>query len=126
MERRFQPDRRKYKRFQVKGVAHTVIKSVSKEDMGQLLDISKGGLSLRCYIGSEKLNDPYELDIIYGENHFELNNVPCKEISNFEITNISPQNFLKKGRCSLQFKDLTAYQISKLEHFIQNYTEGEV
>ena len=124
MEERIRPDRRKYKRLKVKGVAHAVIKSESKEDMGQLVDISKGGLSLHYYIGPEGIKDPQKLDIIY-KDHFELNNVPCKKISNFEITSTSPQNFLKEGRYGLQFKNLTAYQTSKLEYFIQNYTRGE-
>jgi hypothetical protein len=124
MAGRPRPDRRKHKRFKVKGVAHAVIKSESKEDMGQLLDISKGGLSLHYYMGPERVKDPHKLDIIY-KDHFELNNVPCKEISNFEITSPSPQNFLKEGRYGLQFKNLTAHQTSKLEYFIQNYTRGE-
>ena len=121
-ERRRPSDRRKNRRFKIKSVTYTVFKTMSDEDMGELIDISKGGLSFRYYISSKKVKDPYELNIISADDSFQLNNVPIKEISNITKSDKSHLKSIVQGRFGFQFMDLTPYQISELDYFMKNYT----
>ena len=120
-DRRLGMERRKNRRFQVKGVVFAVFRSISDEYMGEVLDISKTGFSVH-YIGSKKLNDPYEVNIILADGSYELNNVPCKQISNIDVIKIRYLDFVRQERYGMQFGSLTAYQILELDFFIRNYT----
>lgn len=123
-ERRQRAEKRKYTRFLVKNVTFAVIKSGGEEDMGQLLDISRGGLSMRYYIGSKKLKDPHELDIVLADNTFELNDVGCVAVSNFELTDNLKSKYFREGRYGFKFKNLTDYQKSELDYFLITFSAG--
>jgi hypothetical protein len=116
-------ERRKYKRFRVPKNAFVLLRPHDSE-VGQIIDISSKGLAFD-YAGSEQLSSELsELDILITDNHFRLNKVPYKTVSNFE-TYESPSGSIRKRRCGVQFGGLTESQISQLKHFIQRYTSGE-
>jgi hypothetical protein len=124
--------RRKHTRYEVP-IGSFVTLGPNDTILGQIIDISMGGLAFR-YIDSKKPTDGSHLDIFLTERDFCLGKIPIKTISDYEIDNTvvckivdgvhSSCKAMKRG--SVQFGELTHHQEFQLEHFIQNYTIGEI
>ena len=119
-----QPDRRQYKRFRVQDGAFVIIRP-SDTGVGRLKDISMGGLRFEYMSWHATPIEAANLDIGVTGTTFGLYNVPCQTIWEETIYK-EPEASLYWKRCGVEFGELTQAQIFQLEHFIQNYTEGEV
>jgi hypothetical protein len=117
------PERRKYKRFQAADGALAVLRPSwpHSATIGQIIDISRGGLAIRYIAGEERSNDSSKLSIVFADHSFYLPKVPTKTISDLEIARM-PFISMTPRRRSLQFDGLTRHQVSELEYFIQNHT----
>jgi len=119
-------ERRKHERFQVEDGALAVLKPPWPHStrLGQIIDISRGGLAFRCIASEERSNGSCELSIIFADHGFYLNKLPINTISDFETAKM-PFASMTPRRRSVQFEELTHDQMSKLEYFIQKHTIGE-
>jgi hypothetical protein len=117
-------ERRKHKRFRVRDDVFVILKP-SDTGVGRLRNISMGGL--RCDYVTDRVSsiEATELDIFTTNSDFGLYKIPCQTVWH-RITYESPLTSTSRWECGVEFGDLTQAQISQLEHFIQNYTEGEV
>lgn len=118
-------ERRKYTRFRAKDGALIELRSY-RGRLGEIIDISKGGLAFRYIDIGDRPKGSFELDIFLKETGFRLEKVPAKTISDLKTTKYFPYSSTITRRQGVQFGKLTRNQISKLEHFIKNYTTGEV
>jgi len=118
-------DNRKHKRFRSQDLAFAAFGSHSKE-IGQIIDISRGGLAFLYISDGDQINESTELEIYLANNGFHLKEVPFNTISDFELTSEFPLSSIIMRRCGVQFKELTQTQVSQLGYFIQNHTVGEV
>lgn len=125
MERKEIVDRRIHKRFKVQDYALAVVRANIRK-VGQIIDISRGGLAFRYMSNGERLNGSFELDILLADNGFRLEKVTIKAISDFEIANETSFSSITMRRLCAQFGKLRHNQISQLEYFILNHTIGEV
>ena len=117
-------ERRGHKRFEVKEGAFASLKGpVSK--LGQITDISRGGLAFRYIDTGVRPARLFDLEISLTDNTFRLKEVSCKSISDSEITNEFHFSSITMRRLGVQFEKLTQDQNSQLEYFIQNHTIGE-
>ena len=122
-------ERRKYKRLQIKDLAFAKLWSEHKkeyvQDMGQMLDISQGGLSVRCSEKTDKTGEHPGLGIFLSGDDFSIDKMPFKIISDTEITNGS--KFIKRTvrRYGLQFEELTPHQRDNLDYFLIYHTVSE-
>jgi len=123
-ERRIGTRKRGNPRFRAKDLTFVKLQSESDEDLGQLLDISKGGLSLRQFVNEEKSQDFSELDIFSSGSDFNIAGIPFRTVSNTVLTNYSPFSTTVFRRYGLQFENLTSAQAVKLDHFLLNHTLG--
>ena len=57
---------------------------------------------------------------------FRLDKIPFESISDFETANEDSLSSITTRRSGVQFGQLTHYQISQLEYFVQNCAIGEV
>ena len=114
-------EQRKYRRFQV---TKSVFAGLGPyfEKVGQIIDISMGGLAFR-YVGSEEPVSASHLNIIMIEPDFYLGNVRCKSVSDLAIADRVPSSSMR--RTGVKFGKLTHYQKVLLGHFIQSYTTEE-
>lgn len=120
-ERRSGLKRRKHQRFQVQDFIFITLKSESDKDIGQLIDISDGGLSFRYFVGVKKPPIFSKLDIVLSGSDFAITGLPFRIISDTELTNgfqSSPINF---RRYSVQFEQLTYNQNFKLYYFLYDH-----
>jgi hypothetical protein len=117
-------ERRQQPRFKVAdGVFAALVNHTSR--LGQIRDISKRGLAFRYIDYGDEAGENTELKIIIGSGGVYLDKLPFTKVTDFEIKNEYSFSSLKIRQIGLEFGKLTAQQLSRLEHFIQNHTIGE-
>ena len=115
-------ERREHQRIQVKSGAFVGI-GPHFNQVGPLVDISKGGLSFR-YTSRKKQAKGLSLDIFLTDRDFYLGYVPFKAVSDSKTPD-NPSGSATIRQCTVQFGELTPDQISYLQDFIQDHTIGE-
>jgi hypothetical protein len=88
------------------------------------MDISKTGLVLRYVASQERSDESFELDIVLAGNGFRLNGVPVKTLSDCQMADEAASNPTTVRRRGVQFGALTDQQMSQLERFIRDHTNG--
>jgi len=116
--------RRENKRFQVKDFTFVKLWSESNEDIGQLLDLSKRGLSLRYFVTGENPGNFSELGIFSSGSGLAVDGIPFRIISDTELDE-SPFGPVMFRRSGVQFGQLASKQKSNLDYFLKNYTLGQ-
>jgi hypothetical protein len=117
-------DKRNDKRFQVKRFTFVKLWSESNEDMGQLLDINKRGLSLRYFVKDQNPSDFSHLSIVSSERDLAIDKIPFTVVSDTELANGSPQGPIMFRRAVVKFGQLTSKQLSKLDDFLKKNTNA--
>ncbi len=116
--------RRQFDRFSIKDGTVSVIKEHYTK-MGQLMDISKGGLSFR-YVdsgnGEDEFPEKSELSIVLSHNGFHLERLPFITISDYELK----PDFMEMRQRSVRFKRVPQDQYSHLEYLLSNLTTGAI
>jgi hypothetical protein len=118
-------ERRKQKRFRAKKGAFAVLKN-HRIKLGQILDISRGGLALKYIADLGRPNGEIELEIFTEDRAFHLEHIPIINISDVVIENALPITPFIVRRRGVQFGSLTSQQADRMAHFIDNHTEGVV
>lgn len=115
-------ERRKNKRFRVQEGVFAVLGAKSGR-MGQIVDISQGGIAFHHKNGDTYNGETAELSILFDDESNTVGYGPLK----FQAVIVSEVPIRHTGgtawhRCCLQFTDLTYYQRSWLNDCIQNLT----
>jgi len=118
-------ERREYNRFEAQEGAFAALRGPVNK-LGQIIDISKGGLAFRYIDTGVRPDKSFDLDISLINNGFHLEEVPCKSIFDSEIINEFCFSSIPMRRLGVQFTELTHNQTSQLEYFIQNHTMDEI
>lgn len=93
--------------------------------LGQILDISTGGLALRYFAKEHDSNLPCHLEIFGSDRPpIYIENVPAKVVYDFHVENIPGSPFGVR-RCGVQFGELSERHVSQLKYFIRNYTAND-
>ena len=121
METSGQAERRKHKRFQVEDIAFAVLRG-QVELLGQIIDISRGGLAFHYIVSGRNVKSSSELDILLAYYGLYMEKIQFKTISDFQIPNKSPFSPIIMRRHGVKFGKLTPNQSSMLEDFIREYT----
>ena len=117
-------NRRKDKRFRVKDFTFVKLWSASNEDIGQLLDISKRGLSLRYFVYAKHPSNFSQLGIFSSGSDLAIDGIPFRVVSDTELPDGSPFGPIIFRRSGVQFGQLTFNQLSALDYFIKKNTRG--
>jgi hypothetical protein len=116
-------ERRKHRRFNVEVGSLDMLNPHSNEKLGDILNISRGGLAYRYVPDAEQPFGSFKIDIFRVVDHFPfLKNITCKAISDFDAAKRFPIKFHKYRLRGVQFGELMESQISRLEYCIQKYT----
>ncbi len=116
-----QPDRRKHNRFVVREGAFAVMAPGFK-NMGQIKNISKGGLAYRYVANEATVDDLLKLDIFLSNKDFYFNNIPFKTVSILDEISEFPYSSISMKQCCIQFGQLDRDQKHMLDYFILNHT----
>ena len=119
-------ERRKHERFKAGDGALAVLRRSwpHPTTLGQIIDISMGGLAFRCIADEERSDRSSELSIMLADSSFYLHKLPIKPVSDFETAKM-PSGSMTPRRFRVQFKELTDKQGSQLKYFIRNHTTGQ-
>ena len=115
----------KIKKMSMGQIACAVYRS-NPAKLGQVIDISQGGIAFSYIDQKERAGNSYEVDILSAGNKFYLENVWFKTIMDVDAADESALSPIKLKRQRIQFVNLSTDQKKKLEHFISNYTDGEM
>lgn len=117
-------ERRNHPRFQVQEGAYAALNNGSSQ-IGQIQNISNGGLALRYVAIGEQAEGSYTVDIFVTNNDFFLTNIPFEIISDVYIDFEIPFSTTSLKQCGGQFGELTQSQRVQLDYFIKGYTLSE-
>lgn len=91
-------------------------------EIGEITDISRGGMAFQ-YIEKEKcLDNVTTLDILLAEDDFYLQDLRIEVVSDVSVADDLDLGPFKTRRMGVQFCDLKPGQEAALRHFIGNYT----
>jgi len=116
-------EKRKESRFWIQEYAYAVLRPTSKK-VGQIVDISRGGLSFRYPDTGEERVESLELDIFLVGDEFHLDRVPFRTVSERELDVELPDHAMTMKQCGVKFDRLTQEQIEGLDLLIGKYTRG--
>jgi len=119
-------DRRVHKRYQMKEVAFAVLKAESDEELGQIVNIGRGGLAFEYFVGSKQIRNAEYLDIMLTKSEVYINQISVRTITDFEIKNELPFSSIAKRRQSVCFEMLSAAQEKQIDSLIQYHTKSVV
>jgi hypothetical protein len=148
MTNKIEKDRRQYRRYRVSNRLFAIVRSdmhlfdrfesMSKGEiamaiikskpthMGEIVEISRGGLSFQ-YIDTDRiLSQPCELDILFIDEDFHLSGLPFQAVEDRSIKSDAPFDVLRMKRLTVKFCGLTSKQKLKLDHLLKNYTSGKI
>ena len=114
-------ERRCHERFNSKDRAFAILQP-GVTTVGRIIDISKGGLSFWYPDGKQPSAVATAVDIYFDTSRY-FGNLPCKIVYDIAIPGKSPVDLVQKRRRGVQFVELTAGQLSKLEYFLRNNTD---
>jgi hypothetical protein len=114
-------EKRKHQRYKVKEKAFA-ISSPDYKNLGQIRDISKGGLSCQFIENGEQTKNSNEIEIFSAVGDFYLKKLPVRTVLDFEIDNTVSFNSMPMRQWSMQFGKLNYLQRLLLDFFLQKYT----
>jgi hypothetical protein len=117
-------EQRQHKRFRVPKTTFVALWPEFLK-VGQVADISMGGLAFRHLRGEEPPKGSLELDLFLAGRSFYLYRVPFEIIWNLEPTETNSSNSQEPRQCGLRFGDLTPGQTAQLEYFVRNYAGSQ-
>jgi hypothetical protein len=117
-------ERRKHKRFLVQEGAFVELRD-HRGKIGEIIDVSKGGLAFRYIDIGDRPKESLELDIFLKHAGFRVENLPAETVSDVEITKTIHQSITIMRRHGVKFGKLTKSQKSRLEYFIRHFTTDE-
>ena len=117
-------EQREHKRFRV---PKTTFVALWPEFLrvGQVADISMGGLAFRHLTGKEPASEPLQLDLFLAGGSFYLYRVPVEMIWNLEPVEAGASNPPDLRHCGLRFGALTPGQTAQLDYFVRNYAGSQ-
>ncbi len=114
---------RKYRRHKPNGNAMVAFFTAAHEflSLGQILDISLGGLAIRYIAMDEQTKGSAKLEIFGAiDSDLHIGKLPCRVIYDIELTSES-SGLLRVRRCGVQFGELSNVQMSQIREFISTY-----
>jgi PilZ domain len=113
-------ERRSNERYQVQQGVYALLKNGSSK-LGQIKNISTGGLAFMYINHEEQIGEPIEVDIFISGNGYFLKGIPCKKISDIHVDNFVPFSTFEMRQLGVQFGEMSQGQASQLDAFIKKY-----
>ncbi len=115
-------ERRRNKRYKAVDGAYAAI-SPNSHKLGQIIDISMGGLSFK-YIDTsrddEESDGTPEEAVFLSSMGYYVGDLPFKTVSDYEITNAPSFSSMKVRKRHVQFTDLSFKQLFDLDYYLRN------
>ena len=117
-------ERRKQKRFKAVKGAFAAIRQKSNQ-LGQIKDISAGGLSFTYLANEGAINGARALDIFVTKHRLYIKDIPFHLVRDAVVEKESPFSTVPVRQQGVRFGKLSSEQRSQLMHLMQHHTVGE-
>jgi hypothetical protein len=117
-------ERRSHERYQVQQGVYALLKNGSSK-LGQIKNISIGGLAFMYINHDEPISEPVEVDIFISGNGYFLKGIPCKKISDTHVDNFVPFSTFEMRQLGVQFGEISHGQAAQLDTFIKKYAAAQ-
>jgi hypothetical protein len=118
-------ERRRHKRFHAKEGAYAAISPHSRK-LGQIIDISMGGLAFKYIDTNDGQENLPERSIFLSSLGYYVGELPFKTVEDYEITNYPSYSSMKLRKRRVQFTELTFKQLFDLDYYLRNNVIEEV
>jgi hypothetical protein len=126
-------ERRRYTRYRVREGAYAAL-SPDSAKMGQIVDISRGGLCFRYIVQVDQAEDTSETHVFVGDEGIYLEKMPNKVVEDIPVEDspfpgsimLGPRTMRVVRQRRVCFGELTGNQEAQLEYFIMNRTIGKI
>lgn len=121
-------ERRRNKRYKAVEGAYAAI-SPNSHKLGQVIDISMGGLSFKYIDTSTDERDPELISedaIFLSSMGYYVGDLPFRTVSDYEVTNAPSFSSMKVRKRHLKFTDLTFKQLFDLDYYLRNNVSEQV
>jgi PilZ domain len=113
-------ERRSHERYKVQQGVYALLKNGSSK-LGQIKNISIGGLAFMYISHEEQIGEPAEVDIFISGNGYFLKGISCKKISDIHVENFVPFSTFEMRQLGVQFGEMSHGQTAQLNTFIKKY-----
>ena len=110
---------RQYQRFKAMDRALVLVDHGPESLPYHIVDISEGGLSFR-YLGQKLKRSEVKKISLYHDYELIVDDIPIKSISDYRLRD----NLVPVRRGSVRFAEMEEEKLSRLEKFIQTFTEA--
>ncbi len=121
-------ERRRNKRYKAVEGAYAAI-SPNSHKLGQIIDLSMGGLSFKYIDTSNDERDSERISedaIFLSSMGYYVGDLPFKTVSDYEVTNAPSFSSMKVRKRHLKFTDLTFKQLFDLDYYLRNNVSEQV
>jgi len=87
---------------------------------GTIVNISLNGIRAEYSATSAWSKDFDKMSIVTKDKKIEIDNIPCKIISDSNVSRLSDGTFVR--RCSIEYGALSDYHTLQLSYFMKEYT----
>ncbi len=124
-------DRRHHTRYSVNEGAYAAL-SPDSAKMGQIIDISRGGLCFRYIVQVDQMEDTSETHVFVGDEGIYLEKMPNRVVEDIPVEDgpfpasiiMGPRSMRVVRQRRVCFGELSGNQVAQLEYFIMNRTTG--
>lgn len=116
-------DRRKHLRHKLQGRPYVVLGD-HKDKMGNMIDISEGGLCFYYKAEDERLKFQDKLDIFVLGSNLQLTDVQYTVVFEYTVKNSAYDIHKRIRRCGVEFLRLSSEQRAVLNTLIHTHTAG--
>jgi len=116
-------EKRRFKRYRAKeGAFAAFIRPNELINMGQVHDVSMGGLSVRYLATNDKVGRSSEIKIFGSNDRFiHVDRIKCRIVYDLEVPGGSWEQ-ISTRRCGVEFESLSVKHLTLLQEFIDNFT----
>lgn len=115
-------ERRRYKRYDIKDIAFAILRADHEEELGQITNISLGGLAFQYFIGNREFQKADRLDVLLADSGLHVEDIGFNVVDDYELVNELPFSSITKREQRVFFNDLSGEQKRGIEKFIRRHT----
>ena len=114
-------ERRKHPRLGVK----KNIMAFTDTTFGEVINISKGGLYIRCLLhNNDHFDTSFHIGLLSNNADYFLENLPCKVVSIKDSSPLQSSRTTFIREAGIMFQQLTIHQQAELDSFLEQNTKS--
>ncbi len=112
-------ERRKHERYFAAEGAYAALSPKSSK-IGQIVNISRGGLAFRYIDNDDNKNKNHETHIFLSSKHNHVSKVPIKTVADYPVHVENSFSKMKVRQRGIQFGEMNLHQLIGLDNYIAN------